>query len=264
MRIFALATLMAMSSLSLHAAPASVDTSALGDDGDAKPGIGFTVSATTRPYEDADVTFAGLPYFSYTRGGFYVSGVNVGYQITADPDPFTAPELELRWDILATPRFLGYKVDESPVLEGLQSTDYSIHAGVSVSLLNAPVNLNAQLLTDILGISNGTELSGTVSKTYTFDKLSLTPAVGLTWQDSTLVDYYYGIDASQATADRPRFDGDSVVNAMVSLTAGYPITPSLLGIGALKVDLLGSAIADSPIVDSSTVTAATFGLIYSF
>lgn len=259
-----LGAMLVMSSFSLHAAPASIDTSALGADGEAKPGIGFTISSTTRPYDGADDAVAPLPFFTYERGGFYVNGLNLGFQITEDPDPYTAPELELRYDLLAVPRFLGYKAEESPALEGLEDTDYSIHAGLSVSLLNAPVNLNLQLLTDILGVSNGTEFSGTISKSFSYKKLSLTPAFGLNFQDSNLVNYYYGISASQATADRAQYRGGSTLNANASITAAYPITKSLLGIGAIKIDAFGSEIANSPIVDRSTVTAATFGLVYNF
>lgn len=264
MNAYSLGILVLISSMTLHAAPASIDTSALGDDGNAKPGIGFTNSGTTRPYADADNAIAALPYFSYQKNDFYVSGLNLGYQITEDPDPYTAPELELRWDVLLVPRFLGYKVEESAALEGLDDTDYSIHGGFSVTLLNGPLNLNAQLLTDVLGVSNGTEFSATVSKSFSFDKLSVTPALGINWQDSNLVDFYYGINANQTTENRGQFSGDSSLNANASVTAGYPISKSLLGIASVRSDFFGDAIADSPIVDRSTVTAATFGLVYSF
>jgi outer membrane scaffolding protein for murein synthesis (MipA/OmpV family) len=264
MRFYFLGGLLLVSSFGLHAAPATIDTSALGEDGGASAGVGVTVSVATRPYEDADDAVAFLPYFSFGVGDFYISGLNLGYQLTEDPDEFAAPEVELRWDIIAVPRFLGFKAEESDVLLGLEDTDYSIHAGISASLINGPVNFNAQVLTDILGVSGGTEVITTVSKAFSFDKLSLTPAFNLSWQDSNLVDHYFGISAADATAERAAYNGDSVVNVGASLTAAYPFTGSLLGIGAVTVDQFGSGITDSPIATDDAVTTATFGLVYSF
>ena len=46
MRYFILGLMLGASSVSLHAAPVTVDTSAFGSDGDANLGVGFTISAT--------------------------------------------------------------------------------------------------------------------------------------------------------------------------------------------------------------------------
>jgi len=264
MRALLIGVALATSSTSLYAAPVSVDTSAFGTDGDANLGVGFTVSATTRQYNNPDTVLASLPYITANKNGFYINGVNFGYELTADPDPFVAPELAVRIDILGVPRFLGYKAEESPVLEGLADTNYSIHAGVSLSLVNAPVNLNLQLLTDILNESDGSEISGTISKTYAWKKFSLTPALSLNWQDSALVDHYYGISASDATATRAQYDAGSTINTAISITAGYPINEKINTFGALRLEQLGDEIADSPIVNEDSVSSATFGLVYSF
>ena len=100
---------------------------------------------------------ARIPYLTASKNGFFINGINVGYELTVDPDPYVAPKPSLRIDILGVPRFLGYKAEESPVLEGLDDTDYSIHAGLSFSLVNGPVGLNLQMLTDVLGVSGGSD-----------------------------------------------------------------------------------------------------------
>jgi len=250
--------------MSLHAAPVSVDSSAFGTDGDAGLGLGVTFSATSRLYNNPKTVMARLPYFTANKNGFYINGLNIGYELTVDPDPFVAPEPSLRIDILAVPRFLGYKAEESPVLEGLEGTGYSVHAGVSFSMVNGPVNLNLQLLTDVLDESGGSEIAGTISKTFTWNKLSLTPAFSINWQDDALVDHYYGVSASDATATRAQYSAGSVVNMAVSLTAGYPITSKLNVFGALRMDQFGSEIENSPIVDEDSTSSATLGFVYSF
>lgn len=263
MRLLMIGILVAVSSASLHAAPVSVDTSAFGSDGDANLGVGFTVSATTRPYNNPDTVLAALPYITASKNGFYINGLNVGYELTADPDPFVAPKPSLRIDILAVPRFLGFKAEESPVLEGLDDRDYSIHAGVSLSLINLPLNFNLQALTDVSNQSDGSELIGTISKTLAFNKLSLTPALSLNWQNSALVDHYFGVNASDATANRAEYNAGSTFNTAVSITAGYPITSKLNAFGAIRAERLGSEISNSPIVDEDTISSATIGFVYS-
>jgi len=264
MRYFILGLLLVTSAMSLHAAPVTVDTSAFGSDGDANLGVGFTVSGTTRLYNNPETVVARLPFFTGNKNGFYVNGLNLGYELTVDPDPYVAPELSLRIDILATPRFLGYKAAESPILEGLPGTDYSVHAGVSFSLVNAPANFNLQLLTDILGESGGSEIVGTVSKSFSLKKLSITPAFSLNWQDEALVDHYYGINAVDATATRAQYSAGAVVNTAISLTSGYPITSKLNAFGALRVEQFGDAITESSIVDEDNVSSASIGMLYSF
>lgn len=251
-------------SASLHAAPVSVDTSAFGSDGDANLGVGFTTSGTTRPYNNPDTVMAMLPFFTGNKNGFYINGLNVGYELTADPDPFVAPRLSLRIDFLAVPRFLGYKAEESPVLEGLDDTDYSIHAGVSFSLVNGPVNVNVQLLGDVLNESGGSEVLATVSKSFARKKFSITPAFSLNWQDEALADHYYGVNAANATATRPQYSAGAVLNSALSLTVGYAINQKFNLFGALRADQFGSEITDSPIVDENSTSSATFGLVYSF
>jgi len=264
MRYYIYGLLLAMSSMPLHAAPVTVDTSAFGTDGDANLGVGVTVSATTRLYNNPNTVIAPLPFFTASKNGFYINGLTLGYELTVDPDPFVAPEPSLRIDILAVPRFLGYKAMESDVLEGLPDTDYSIHAGVSLSLVDAPVSLNLQILGDILNESGGSEVIGTISKTFILEKLSLTPAFSLNWQDEALVDHYYGVNGSQATATRPQYSAGATINAAATITAGYSITPKLNAFGALRLDQFGSEITDSPIVDEDNTTSATLGIVYSF
>jgi len=216
--------------------------------------------ATQQP----DTGIARIPYLTARKNGFYINGINVGYELTADPDPFVAPKPSLRIDILGVPRFLGYKAKESPVLEGLDDTDYSIHAGLSFSLVSGPVGLNLQMLTDVLGVSDGSELSGTISKTFSWNKLSLTPAFNINWQDEALTDHYYGVNTIDATATRAQYSAGPVFNTAVSITAGYPITPKLNAFGAIRMDQFGDEITESPIVDEDTTSSATFGLVYNF
>jgi len=144
---------------------------------------------------------------------------------------------------------IGFQLSEG--LDSYGSSEQELHWDVQ----------HNQRDTDILGDGKGNEFSATLSRSYAFDRLSLTPAFGINWQDSDLVDFYHGENASRARQDRDQFSG---VNTNASITASFQITKRLIGVGALRSDFFGDAIANSPVVDNNTVTEATFGVVYSF
>lgn len=240
-----------------NAAPVSIDASQIdGDTGSDKFAIGLTRSITSRNYEGIADQSATLPYISAHWGDFYIEGLSLGYNISSDEG--------LNWGVLAVPRFLGYGEDSSTVLAGLGDTEYSYHGGVSANYQTGFGRFGVQALTDLLNESGGSEVIATLSGSYQFGDLTLSPAVSLNWQDATLVDHYYGVAPEQATADRSAYEGDSVVNASVALSAGYPLSDNLQVIGQTRLDQYGSAIKDSPLVDDDTTQSASIGFIYTF
>lgn len=239
------------------AAPVSINTSQI-DNGEASStfSIGVTPSTTSRPYEGVGDQSAALPYLSARVGNFYIEGLDIGYNLSSK-DKFS-------WGFVAVPRFLGYQEKYSPRLAGLDDTHYSYHGGLSLNLNSGFGNLNVQALTDLLNESGGTEVIGTLSHSYEVGTVTLTPAVSINWQDSDLIDHYYGVNASQATINRSAFDGDSTLNTAIALTADYDFNHHFRIIGQIRADQYGSEIEDSPLVDSDSTTSTTLGLLYSF
>lgn len=239
------------------AAPVSINMSQIdGDKADDTFSIGVTRSTTSRPYEGIGDQSATLPYFSARSGDFYIEGLDIGYKLSS--------KNKLRWDLVAVPRFLGYEENDSPNLNGLDETHYSYHGGLSVNWDSGFGNLNVQALTDLLNESGGSEIIGTLSHSYTLGDLSLTPAISINWQDSELTDHYYGVKASQATINRPAYDGGNSLNTAISLTVNYELNKHFSLIGQVRADQYGSEIEDSPLVDSDNTTSTTLGLVYSF
>ena len=219
-------------------------------------GIGLTFSRTSRQYEGIDDQSARLPYISARLGDFYVDGLNIGYNVPTDS--------EIKWGLVAVPRFLGYKESNSPILEGLDDTDYSYHGGLTADWNTDFGLINVKALTDLLNESGGSEVVATLSKAFNFGELTLSPAVSLNWQNADLVDHYYGVTEAQSTADRPAYEGESVVNTALSLSASYALTEQFRLIGQVRQEHYGSEIEDSPLVDENTALSTSFGLVYTF
>lgn len=238
------------------AAPVTLDSSAIGASLNGRNSIGVTTSTTTRPYTGIGTQTALLPYLGFSSGNFYIRGLTPGYTLVNN----NAYSI----DILATPRFLGYSSDDSEQFQELESTDYSIHGGLSLSFNTNTLQFNAQLLTDLLNESNGTEILASVARTFSYKNVSFSPSIGINWQDTTLADHYYGVQAASESESLSAYTADSVINAQLSLTAGYSINDSVSTVGTLLLERYGDAISGSPLVENDTTTAITVGILYSF
>ena len=239
------------------AAPVSIDASNIaGEDSSSRFGIGISRSNTSRVYEGIDDQAANLPFILARFEDFYIEGLNIGYTLSHE-DPVS-------WDLVAIPRFLGYEENDSTVLDGLGDAHYSYHGGISASW-DSPLGLvNIQGLTDLLGQSGGSEVIGSLSHAYHMGNFTLTPAISFNWQDTELVDYYYGVSNANARPGRDSYKGDSTINTAVSLTVGYSLSDNLQLIGQLRADQYGSEIEDSPLVDTDNTSSTSVGLLYKF
>lgn len=244
----------------LYAAPAPIDTSLHEQKPDAEHdfGIGFTSSIAQRPFVGVDDQSTSLIYISFRYEDFYIEGINLGYSFINN-DKF-------RFDLLATPRF--YEVEpafaDNGELDGIDKTNPTYFGGISAQYRTDFATLTAQALTD-LKESDGSELIFSVSKGFKpGESFTISPAIGVTYQDAKLVDHFYGVQAHEARANRPAYAGQSSVNYHLTLTASWSMTKSIDLLGQFKHEQLGSGITDSPIVDETSINSVTLGLVYYF
>ncbi len=243
-----------------NAAPVAIETSTLDKDAGttSRYGIGFTSSFAQRPFVGVDVQDASLPYISFNYKDFYVEGLNIGYRLWKNNN--------VRVDVLATPRF--YEVEASFAdnneLNGIDKTKPTYFAGVSTQYITHHITYTFQILTDIIE-SNGSEIVVTGSKAFKPGKsFTLTPTAGITYQDSKLVDHFYGVQANEVAAGRPVYGGQGSTNIHTSLTGVWDASKHIQLLGQLKYEKLGSGIGDSPIIDDTDIVTLALGLVYRF
>ena len=244
----------------LSAAPVPISTSTLDKDAGSvtKYGLGFTSSIAERPFVGVDNENASLIYISLRYEDFYIEGLDAGYRLWKSKD--------LSLDILATPRF--YEVEASSAkngeLDGIDKTRRTYFAGLSSQYRTKPVTFTLQLLTDIIE-SDGSELLLTGSKAFKpGESFTLTPTVGITYQDDKLVDHFYGVQTHEVAAGRPAYGGHASTNYHASLTTVWDVSKHIQLLGQLKYEVLGSGITNSPIVDKDDITTVVLGLVYRF
>ncbi len=242
------------------AAPVPIDSSVFDRDAisDTKYGIGITFSVAQRPFEGVDNQLTSLPYLSFRYKDLYVEGTDVGFKLVAKE--------KYSLDIVVTPRY--YETQPSFAnngeLDGIDKTKQTFFAGLSSQYRSDFAIYTVQLLKDIKE-SDGTELVATISKSFKVSKsLSLSPALGFTWQDSNLVDHFYGVQANEVIANRPLYKAQSSLNYYASLTTVWSMTKQVQLLAQLKYEVLGSGITRSPIVNETAITSYVLGTVYRF
>ena len=197
-------------------------------------GIGIGVGFEKKPYRAFDDKAQVLPLIMYANRYVSVLGPVVDVHL-----PSAGP-LSLR--LRARYAGDGYEAEDSPYLAGMGERKAGFWLGGAATWRNEAANLSAELLADASGHSKGTRYKVQVDRRFTTGAFGWTPRVAAQWLDKKYVDYYYGVQASEARTGRPRYEGEAVTNMEVGLRLDYAAAPKQDVFVDLSATRLGSAI----------------------
>jgi len=220
--------------------------------------LGIGAFSSPRPYVGAENSQMVAPLIDISYKKLYVQGIQAGYRFF-DTEKFS---LDARAGIV----FNGLDPDDSEYLEGMDKRRSSIEGGFVFVWKPGKFRLSTAAYTDLLGRSYGQQASTDFSRTWTFNRYQwgITPSIGVVWQSSNFIDYYYGVTPEEARPGRPPFSGHSVINFRSSLFGYYFLNMRIRLIGLIRIQRLDNEIIDSPIVDQSRGIFATLGISYRF
>lgn len=158
----------------------------------------------------------------------------------------------------------GYDAKDSPQLAGMDDRKESFWAGGAVSWNTSIARTSLEWLGDASGHSKGQQLQLQVDRRFSFGALSITPRVQAQWLDKKYVDYYYGVQAHEATASRAQYTGKAAMTYGLGARVDYQIQPRHSVFLDVSATSLPTEIKNSPIVDRSSVTRASVGYMYRF
>jgi len=222
----------------------------------ARWGIGLGVGVESRPYEGAERKVRPLPILTFENRYVRVAGPGIDLKL---------PELGPVSFALSA-RYMGraYKASDAPILEGMEDRKGGAWLGGSARWRTSVVDMQAELLRDVSGNSEGLQAKLGLSKEFRAGRFMFTPGVAATWMDKKLVSYDYGVTAEEALAGRPQYDGKATVNLDLNLRTMYMLAPQhvlMLDVGGTH---LGSGITDSPLVGRDNIARVRFGYLYRF
>ena len=232
---------------------------ACAQDGPPKWSVGAIGAGYITPYEAEDNQLSIFPYVAYRGDRFFIDATRLGYRLIK---PQEGAPLSFELDIIAAAR----------MLPGESRDKVTADLGLEASLSGAFGLLSLTALHDVTDTHNGMELSANYEYDFNFDKLTISPSIGVMWQNRKLADHMWGVTEKQQ--DKMIEKGDpilplytvekSAVNFTAGLTTTYNLNNRWTVIGFARGTYLDSSIRDNPGIDKKYDLSVGLGLAYNF
>jgi outer membrane protein len=227
-----------------------------------QPGLflGAGLMIQDKPLKGVGAKVYPLPFYMYRGKAFSMRGLSASYEILGDEN----------WAIRGLARFRtdGYEADDSSDLDGMSDRRNSLDLGAELWFENSWGNVGLDWVVDALGQHDGHEarLSYVMPFRGAFGikKLGLRPMLGLNWRSDNLNNYYYGVRAREATANRAVYRSGRSVNPYAGVALDYQLAERWSIFSLFRNEWLGNEITDSPIVDQDSKISVILGLLYRF
>ena len=218
--------------------------------------VGALVIDTDAPYRDLDEDVLAVPLVRYEGERAFFRGVRGGFRLMQTETHELTVFGEARLD--------GYDSKDSPFLAGMADRRASLDLGVSSTWISQKLGaLELSVAADALDRSGGVEVSAAWTGLFRAGSWTFLPGAALRWQDASLVDYYYGVRASEAIVGRAAYSADAAVTPEVSLLATRPLAGRWSVFAVANHTWLPSEVTNSPIVDRNGSTALLLGVGYA-
>jgi outer membrane protein len=222
-----------------------------------KAGIGLAFRSGTSPYAGVDQVLESVPLYVFEGERFYIHSSRAGVKFPTSQNAHV--------EAFIARRFEGFPYEDTPAsLAGMEQRNPGLDGGIAYRY-DGPMGFAvAQFTNDISLESNGSELTLGYGYRWRKGPWAISPYFTLAFRDTDLNDYYYGVRADEATAQRPEYTAGDGLNFGAGLYGQYNVTRNwklLAGIGA---EHLSSEIRDSPIVDKTWLMSGYLGAIYDF
>lgn len=214
-------------------------------------GLGYVVAPD--PFvgkaKDASQPF---PIVGYLGERLTWLGPYVSYRIM-DDDLFAV-------SAVAEVRFDGFDAESGdPLLLGLSERRSAVETGLDVDF--GPLSLSAR--TDISGRHKGSSVELGFTQTWELGhQFGLETGVSAEWQSDDIVNYYYGVSATETSTGRPEYTPGSATNFGADVQLSYRLgdrSTLFLGVDGRRLD---KRITRSPIVDDDYEFSAYVGFVY--
>jgi outer membrane protein len=211
--------------------------------------VGLAATADQSPFVGGD-TQIGVKPVIIKENGFDIAGPAWSFSATAEREFYIGAGLD-EWDA---------DRGDSPALQDMTELDRAINLRVGGAWKLATGTVSTDFAQDVAAHEGA---QAKLRYTYHPDTpLNLRPYAELQWLSADLTDYYVGVDAAEAKAGRPVYQADDSLALKVGVKMEKPLNDRLTLVGGVSATGYGSAIADSPIIDSSTVWGGYAGAAY--
>jgi outer membrane protein len=219
-------------------------------------GIGAFSRTVRSPYRGAGTQHDFLPMYLYEGDRLYFHSHSIGLK-------FGHVVTEPRFDVFLRRRFEGTPYGDIPAsLAGMGRREPGIDAGASAQVGGGWGIGFAEVLHDVSGASQGSELRVGYRYPWRSGRLWLRPHAILGFRNNQLNNYYYGVRPDEAMPGRDAYTARGGFAPELGLYAAYSLTERWRILAGYTVTRLPGSIGDSPIVDNRVQRQLTVGLMY--
>lgn len=226
-----------------------------------KWGVGISVNNHPGLYKNPDQDYRINIFPQYRGEQLNIDQESIAWRFN--------PDSSLYFEALGKLENRGYEAKDSAVLQGMKQRDASFDAGARIGWQTDYGVLSLDTVTDISGKHDGQSADLRFGPGFytayqsESRELSLGLLVGVKWESAKVVDYYYGVKDSEASASRAAYRGRAALTPYVGLKAQLALTSKI----SLETDVVykqyPDEIADSPLMDDDHLEFRT-GLTYRF
>ena len=218
---------------------------------------------------EAAIPLVVIPQFSYYGKRVFIEDLDVGFTLTESNDStlslIATPGYDRVFFDRSDPQnifvtgfpngaFYGTPPPAKSVPGGPRHWTYL--AGPEWTFETHGITGQLDLLHEITAQNHGNEVRAALGIPLIESTSSLSADVGLTWKSSAIVSYYYGVPGV--------YEGSGALNPFVKLAYSRPLSGKWRLTAFVQYEHLGSAIADSPIVNADYVLTVFAGTTYAF
>lgn len=261
LKLFALTSMLLISATSVFASNTYLnEAGALQTDSSLQEhnsiGLGFVYGQNI--YDGVDNKIQPFPLFNITYDNYFIQGITAGYNTYKDES--------FSFAFVVQPQFGGYESDESEALAGMRDTSYLINTGVQAEYHLLPFAFTFAALHDITGRSAGNSASAKMAVMVPMDdrRFMLIPSIAVTWEDSDITGYYYGVSSGESTASRSQYSPSGAMNMNYGLTMKYRMAENWTSTLGYMLTQYDSEISNSPIVSRQYASTLLVGISYLF
>jgi outer membrane protein len=220
-------------------------------------GLGAIQRRAYSPYRGAAASQDLVPLYMYEGKQVYLHATRAGWKLSERSEH----DLEVFVDY----RFEGFPADQTPpLLQGMARRNPGVDVGIAYRKRKSWGNLDVEVLHDANNASHGTETRLGYSLDLQNGRLHLRPSVAIARRSANLNNYYYGVRASEARADRSAYLPGSGVDWTASLFGYYELSQRWRLLGGIGVTGLADGVRHSPIVEDKLQPNAMVGAAYDF
>jgi outer membrane scaffolding protein for murein synthesis (MipA/OmpV family) len=223
---------------------------------DVQLGIGVAAGAMRKPYRDVGDEAIAFPLLSYENRWVRIGGPGVELKLAGN-GTFDAV-LRARYDND------GYKAKDSAHLAGMRERKGSAWVGPALSWRLDSTTLSFEWLSDASRHSKGTQASVSLEKRFQYGRWGLVPRIGVTFRNAKTMNYYFGVDASEARTWRRAYTAGSSNGTDIGVRLTYDLNATSVLMLDAGLSKLGDAVKSSPLTESSRQSHLVVGYLYNF